>query len=82
MSELTVKIKREPFIPFFTLELPDGSTEDLEPDQTREWFRLRGANMFILETALDDCWNFGESEFTITNYRPAPIKDARLAPKL
>ena len=69
-------------MPFFALETPDGSTEESEPDTTREWFRIRGADMFILEEALDDCWNFGSSEFTITNFRSVPVKDPRMAPKL
>lgn len=85
MSEgLLVRINREPGIPgsdYFTLTTPDGKQEELLPDETREWFRLRGADMDKLETALDECWNFWESWFLIT--KPRVVKSAdKLDPKV
>jgi hypothetical protein len=35
-----------------------GSTEELEPDELREWFKERGANMDVVEKAMDHVWNF------------------------
>lgn len=59
---LTVRLTREPFSPFVSLSViagdGAGSTEDLEADEARQWFRERGANMIMVEKALDDVWNF------------------------
>jgi hypothetical protein len=48
-NALHVSIFREMFADFFELTLDNGHTEELEPDDTREWFRLRGANMDAVE---------------------------------
>jgi hypothetical protein len=57
-----VRLTREPWSPFFSLSVEAGdgagSTEDLEPDEARDWFKDRGANMVMVEKALDDCWAF------------------------
>jgi hypothetical protein len=69
---LLVQINREPGCPggdTFTLTLPDKQILEFEPDPCREWFRLRGANMDVVENALDECWNFWESSVLIKNPR-------------
>jgi hypothetical protein len=69
MSEnkpMTVTVTREIPLPWFTLTTADGQTEDMDPDQIREWFSGIGADMYRIDKALDYVWNFG-------SYRPATI---------
>lgn len=85
-KSLTVLVKREPFIDFFTLHIPkaDGSvhTEELDPDETVEWFRERGADMILVEKALDHVWNFYKGAIEIERYREPPVKEPLLQPKI
>lgn len=67
---LFVEIHREPFEDFFTLKF-DGNSEDLEADAVREWFKKRGANMDVIEQALDRAWNFYRADVAIKN--PLPV---------
>lgn len=55
---LVVTVLREPYIDIFTLVFENGESEDMEPDETRDFFKKLGANMFEVEKALDYCWNF------------------------
>ena len=74
MSEpLRVRISREPFGEYFTLEYGAGSSEELEADAAREWFTTRGANLEQVDKALDYAWNFYEAFFTIENPREIPL---------
>ena len=78
----TVKITREPYCDDFILTLPDGTSEELDPQTTRLWFKVRNANMDEIEIILDDVWNFLSAEVTIKNPRfpkPAP---SRINPKI
>ena len=70
---LTIHLRREPGLEWFLLQVSDGSSEELDPDDTREWFRLRGANMDVVEKALDYCWNFYRASIVIK----APRKPVR-----
>jgi hypothetical protein len=63
---LLVEIHREPFEDFFTLKF-EGNSEDLEADAVREWFKKRGANMDVIELALDRAWNFYRADVTVKN---------------
>jgi hypothetical protein len=73
LPPLRVKITREPFGDYFTLLYGENQSEELDPEETRAWFRERGADLYQVERALDDAWNFYESVFTIENPRAKPI---------
>jgi hypothetical protein len=81
-NALHVSIFREMFADFFELTLDNGHTEELEPDDTREWFRLRGASMDAVEKALDHAWNFRKAEFYIQTPREPLVNRPQYAPKL
>lgn len=61
---------------------PNGQTEELDVDETYEWFRVRGADMNLLEKALDHVWNFYKGAFEITKYKEPPIKNAAIRPRI
>jgi len=65
----TILITREPFGDWFTLTLPNGHTEELEPDPCRQWFKERGAKMDAVEKVLDHVWNFQRANINIANFR-------------
>ncbi len=74
MISAVVKISREVPYQYFQLTLThkDDQTLELDPEETREWFKLRGANMNVVEQALDYVWNFGDLRpvhVTIENFR-------------
>jgi hypothetical protein len=82
-SALHVIIKHEIFSDFFTLVQSNGHTEELEPDEAREWFKIRGAKMDAVEKALDHAWNFKRAEFYIqTPKEPSIAGRPAWAPKL
>jgi hypothetical protein len=58
MKPLIVQIYRPPFNDFCTLVCEDGTTEELEAEDARAWFKARGANMDVVEKSLDYAWNF------------------------
>ena len=64
---LHVVVTREPFMDFYNLTLDDGTTEELELEECKQWFKERGANMDKLDKALDQCWNFHLAEVNIRN---------------
>ena len=72
MSELseplTVELTREPFSTLVTLKTGESS-EDLDWEDVREWFKMRGANMDVIEKALDRVYNFYSASVTIKNPR-------------
>lgn len=83
LTALHVVIKHEIFSDFFTLRLDNGHTEELEPDEAREWFKARGAKMDAVEKALDHAWNFKRAEFYITEPKePSLPNRPAYAPKL
>lgn len=76
--DLRVHVTRIPFDDFFHLRyFKEGRevTEELEADDTRQWFKDRFmkpkskeqglAREEALEKALDECWNFYEAWITI-----------------
>ena len=77
-----VVITREPWSDFFVLTLENDFTEELEPEDTRTWFREHGADMHALETALDDCWNFGKAIVTIKHFKQPVKKHAAYQPNV
>jgi hypothetical protein len=66
---LRVIITREPWGDYFLLTLPDNTSYELEPEETREWFRKRGAKMDVIESELDTAWNFYVAVVDIYNFR-------------
>ena len=64
---LHVKINREMFSLFYTLTMDDGSSEELELEDMREWFRVRGADMDKMQEAFDTVWNFLNVEVVIAS---------------
>lgn len=84
MGSMVVKITRVPFSgDWFTLTLPNGFTEELEPDETRAWFKARGTkDTDKLEMVLDDVWNFGDAQVTIDNWIEPKIANKSILPKI
>lgn len=79
---LHVRVTREPFLEWFTIHLGKDQTEELEPDECRDWFRVRGANMDALERALDRCWNFYEVDIWIQHPKEPTILNPKIEPKI
>lgn len=78
----TVQIRREPFSDFFLLTLSNGHSEELEVEDTREWFRKHGADMDRIEVALDHAWNFGSSAVVVRNFRALETERLPHAPQI
>lgn len=85
-TSITIYITREHGVEFFMLHIPkaDGSmhTEELDPDDTSEWFRARGADMVLTEKALDHCWNFYKCAIEIINYKEPPVLNPAMQPNI
>jgi hypothetical protein len=81
-NTIHVVVTREPFIDFYTLALDDGTTEELEIEDCRQWFRERGANMDKVDKALDHCWNFHRAEMVIVNPKEPPRPKLAHSPKI
>ncbi len=69
---LTIDLRREPGLEWFVLQVDDGSSEELDPEDARSWFKMRGANMDAVEKALDYCWNFYKATIVIKNPKTPP----------
>jgi hypothetical protein len=68
LPPLLVEVTREiPLETFILRSVDSGQTEELDPEEAREWFRSRNANMTEVESALDYVWNFG-------TYRPVVVE--------
>jgi len=72
-NTLHVVITREMWGEFFTLLLDNGHTEELEPEDIRAWFKLRGADMDKVEKVLDQAWNFQRAEAIFDHYKEPQI---------
>lgn len=81
-NALHIVIMHEIFTEFFILLLDNGHTEELDHDDTRNWFKIRGANMDAADKALDHAWNFKKSEFYIANPKDPRVTLPQHAPKL
>ena len=82
LPPLHVTITREPFSDYFVLILDSGDSEELEVEDTRDWFRQRGANMDAIEKALDQTWNFYRSEVIISKPKNPPEMNHPYAPQV
>lgn len=81
-AALHVTITREMWGEFFTLIMDNGQTEELDPEEIRAWFKVRGANMDKIEKVLDHVWNFGRAEAEIENPKEPPITKLPYAPDI
>lgn len=79
---LHVLVTREPWSDFFVLTLDNGHSEELEVEDTRLWFKQRGANMDSVERALDQVWNFQRCEMIIDNPKDPSLPPLPYAPRL
>jgi hypothetical protein len=79
-------VTREPFSDFFVIHVPkpDGTieTEELEVEDTYEWFKKRGADMPLLEKGLDHIWNFAKGMIEIARYKEPIVQNPALEPRL
>ena len=66
-DELYVMIIRPPFEELYELVLHDGQSEELEQIEAYDWFRERGANMDMVEKAMNHAWNFYSAELVVKN---------------
>lgn len=81
-AALHVSITREPGLDWLNFALPNGYTEELEPEQARTWLKERGANMDVAEKALDRAWNFGSANLWIAKPKMAPLADPTVQPDI
>lgn len=81
-NSLHVVVTREPFMDFYLLTLDDGTTEEFEIEDCKRWFEDRGANMDIVDKAMDHCWNFYRAEINIRNPKEPPQPKLPHAPRL
>lgn len=79
---LHVLITREPFSDFFVITLDNGHTEELEVEETRLWFKTRGADMDKMEKVLDHVWNFYRAEAVIDSPKEPSLPKVAFAPRL
>lgn len=74
-------------MPFFILiDLKEGHSEELDPEEARKWFRDRGANMDVVEKAMDYVWNlYGKRKpvvINIKNPRNPQVLNPKIQPRL
>ena len=81
-ASMTVDVSREAFSDYFVIRLENGQSEELEPEEARQWFREHGANMDAVEKCLDHVYNFRQAVIVITDFRLPRYKLHAHAPKL
>lgn len=72
-----VKLSREIPMQWFDVTLPNGDSEEMEAEELREWFRLRGADELVVEKAMDYVWNMGRYKpvyVEIANFKDPLVK--------
>jgi hypothetical protein len=89
---VTVKLTREPWGDCFNLALDNGHTEELEPEETRKWFKehlskalCREAELKreeAIEKVLDEAWNFREAAVVIEDFNLPLVAHPAYAVKL
>lgn len=79
---LHVTILREQFSQFFLIVADNGFTDEFDLDETKAWFKTRGANMDAVEKALDHAWNFMRAEVEIENPKEPPRSAIPYAPDI
>jgi hypothetical protein len=84
---LPVHVTREPFCEWFNLEYrtddsPTPLTEELDPDETRDWFKKRGADMDKIEKMLDYVWNFYRADVVIEKPKKVELPMSKIQPRI
>jgi hypothetical protein len=79
---LHVTIVREQFSQFYLLTTDNGHTEEFDIDETRAWFKERGADMEVVQKALDHAWNFIRAEVDIEHPKEPPRSPIPYAPDI
>ena len=64
---LRLLITRDPFSDYFVFKFEDGSSDEFEPDEARQWLKEHGADPDKAEKVLDHVWNFWKAEVEIEN---------------
>lgn len=81
-TPMAVHVTREPFADYFVITLENGQSEELEVEDTKQWFREHGANMDVVDKCLDHVWNFGRADVVISDFRLPKYKLHAHSPKL
>lgn len=82
-NALIVKIRREPFSPTFLLSLSNGNSEEVDcGPESYEWFKRRGADMKVVEKALDYAYNFYRAEVVINSPKSPVVSHERVKPRV
>lgn len=79
---LLVIITREMYSTFYTLWVDESPVEELEVEDVREWFKQHGANMDVVNKALDQCWNFTTANVEIEHPREPSTPKLPYAPEI
>lgn len=79
---LIILVEREMFMPWFKISLPNGQSEELDAEETKQWFKVRGANMPSVDKALDHAWNFKRCIIEIENPKEPPVLEPAVQPRL
>lgn len=78
-----IRVTREPFGQTFTFLLDNGYTEELEPDEARAWLKEHGVtDTLAIERALDDAWNFYETDIKIKCFSVPKAKHPQFQPQV
>jgi len=77
-QSLIIQVLREPYIELFTLVFENGESEELEPEEARDFFKKIGADMYEVERALDYCWNFYNVTIVVDNPKPFDLKNTKM----
>jgi len=68
---------------FFVIKrLDNGHSEELETEETREWFKAHGGDLDKIDKALDHCWNFQRAVITIKRPIEPKIQQRDAEPQL
>jgi hypothetical protein len=82
-NALIVQIRREPFSPTFVLTLSNGNSEEVDcGTESHEWFKRRGADMKVVEKALDYAYNFYRAEVVINSPKSPVVSHERVKPRV
>jgi hypothetical protein len=83
LPPLTVEITREMWSDFYIIKrLDNGHTEELEVEETFEWFKVHGANMDKIEKVMDQVFNFQRAVVTIQRPIEPKIQQRDAEPQL
>jgi hypothetical protein len=83
LPPLTVEITREMWSDLFVIKrLDNGHTEELETEETRDWFKAHGADMVKIDKVLDHVYNFQKATCTIAKPIEPKVQQRDAEPQL